>query len=73
MAKVEKEVEAATAELDTLVAEMVLPEAVADGPRWSKLSKSHDKTKQRLDKLTTRWEDLAVRLEEAEAENPNPS
>ena len=73
LAKVEKEVETATAELDALVAEMVLPEAVADGPRWSKLSKAHDKAKQRLDKLTARWENLALQVEEAETEPVNPS
>jgi len=73
LARVEAQLEKVTAELDALVAEMVLPEAVADGPRWTKLSKDHGKVKERLDKLTAQWEKLALALEKAQAEEINPS
>lgn len=64
--KLEVEVEEATARLDKLVAQMVDPEAYNDPERWTALSKEHDQAKARLDKLTARWEDLALKLEEAQ-------
>ena len=72
LAKVEAQLETVTAELDALVAEMVLPEALADGPRWGRLSKAHGQVKNRLDKLTAQWEKLALALEKAQAEEINP-
>ncbi len=63
---VEAQVDQAQAELDALVAEMVLPEAVADGPRWSKLTKEHGRAEKRLEKLSQKWERLALELEELE-------
>lgn len=67
LAKLETEVEDATAKLDALVAQMVDPEAYNDPERWPALSKEHDKAKARLDKLTGQWEEVALQLEEAEA------
>ncbi|KMY66472.1 hypothetical protein AAU61_14980 [Desulfocarbo indianensis] len=66
LAKVEAEVEQATAELDALVAQMVEPEAYNDPERWTALSKDHDAAKARLQKVTERWEELALKLEEAQ-------
>jgi ATP-binding cassette subfamily F protein 3 len=66
LAKVEAEVEEATAVLDKLVAQMVEPEAYNDPERWTALSKDHDAAKARLDKISARWEDLALKLEEAQ-------
>jgi len=67
LAKLEAEVEEATTRLDGLVGEMVDPAAYQDPERWSRLSKEHDQTKASLESLTSRWEDLALKLEEAEA------
>lgn len=64
--KVEAEVEEATAALDKVVALMVEPEAYNDPERWTALSKEHDVAKARLDKITARWEELALKLEEAQ-------
>jgi ATP-binding cassette, subfamily F, member 3 len=69
VAQVEAQVEEAAAELDALLAEMVLPEAVADGPRWSKLTKAHARTEKRLEKLSNKWEHLALELEKLERED----
>lgn len=69
LAKVEAEVEEATAALDKLVAQMVDPEAYNDPERWTALSKEHDQAKAKLDKLTERWEDLALKLEEAQEQS----
>ena len=69
LAKVEAEVEEATARLDKLVAQMVDPEAYNDPERWTALSKEHDQAKAHLDKLTARWEDLALKLEEAQEQS----
>ena len=69
LAKVEAEVEEATARLDKLVAQMVDPEAYNDPERWTALSKEHDQAKARLDKLTARWEGLALKLEEAQEQS----
>lgn len=69
LAKVETEVEEATAALDKLVAQMVDPEAYNDPERWTALSKEHDQAKAKLDKLTARWEDLALKLEEAQEQS----
>ena len=68
LAKVEGQVEAATADLDAIVAEMVDPAAYADPERWQELSRRHGKAKERLEKISARWEELALRLEEAEAQ-----
>ncbi len=64
--KVEAELEEATAALDKLVAQMVEPEAYNDPERWTALSKDHDAAKVRLKKITERWEELALKLEEAQ-------
>ena len=69
LAKVEVEVEEATARLDKLVDQMVDPEAYNDPERWTALSKEHDQAKARLGKLTARWEDLALKLEEAQEQS----
>lgn len=66
LAKVESEVEQATAELDALVEQMVDPAAYNDPERWTALSKDHDAAKARLEKITERWEELALKLEEAQ-------
>ena len=63
-AKVEKEVEKTSARLDQLVAQMVDPQAYQDSQRWGELSQKHDKVKAQLNKLTARWEKLALQLEE---------
>ncbi|MCB2226648.1 MAG: ATP-binding cassette domain-containing protein [Desulfarculaceae bacterium] len=68
VAKLEAQVEEASAELDRLVAEMVDPEAFADGPRWAKLTKDHAAAQARVDKLTKKWEKMALELEELESE-----
>ena len=68
VAKLEVQLEEASAKLDELVAEMVKPEAFADGERWQKLSKEHDAAKSRVDKLTESWEREALKLEKLEAE-----
>lgn len=67
VAKLESQLEEATAELDKLVAEMVNPAAVADSARWTKLTKAHARAKQKVDKLTVKWEKMALELEELEA------
>jgi len=59
-------VDEATAALDVLVAQMVEPEAYNDPERWTALSKDHDVAKAHLGKLTERWEELALKLEEAQ-------
>jgi ATP-binding cassette subfamily F protein 3 len=64
--KLDAKVEKTSAKLDSLVKEMVDPEAFADGERWRKLSRSHDKTKNLLQELSARWEEVALELEEAE-------
>jgi len=66
LAKVESEVEQATAELDALVEQMVDPAAYNDPERWTALSKDHDAAKARLEKITERWEELALKLEEVQ-------
>ncbi len=67
VAKLEAQVEEATAELDQLVAEMVDPAAFADGARWTKLTRAHAKAKEAVDRLTAKWEHAALELEELEA------
>ncbi|MFH2126145.1 MAG: ATP-binding cassette domain-containing protein, partial [Pseudomonadota bacterium] len=67
VAKLELEIEEATAELDKLVAEMVDPAAFADGARWTKLTKAHAKAKDHVEKLTAKWEKMALELEELES------
>lgn len=66
LAKVEQLVEEAQATLDELVRQMTDPEAYADQDRWRDLSKNHAKAQERLKRATVKWEDLALRLEEAE-------
>ena len=61
--------EEATVALDALVAQMVDPEAYNDPERWTTLSKDHDAAKARLDKLTEQWEEVALKLEEAQAQS----
>ena len=63
--QVEKKVEQTTEKLDELTALLVDPEVYADSTRFQKLSMDHAKTKDKLDKLTARWEELAIELEEA--------
>jgi ATP-binding cassette subfamily F protein 3 len=65
LAKLEAKVEAAQTELDDLVARMVDPNAYKDSERWAELSKAHDQTKARVERLTAQWEELALKLEEA--------
>ena len=67
VAKLESEIEEAAAELDKLVAEMVDPAAFADGARWTKLTKAHAKAKDHVEKLTAKWEKMALELEELES------
>jgi len=66
--KVEAQVEQATATLDDIVREMVDPAAFADGERWADLSRRHDEAKRRLERVTTHWEELALKLEALEAQ-----
>ncbi|MFH1060497.1 MAG: ABC-F family ATP-binding cassette domain-containing protein [Pseudomonadota bacterium] len=68
LAKVEAQVEQATALLDGIVGEMVDPAAYADGERWSELSRRHDEAKRRLERISAKWEELALKLEELEAQ-----
>ncbi|RJX33858.1 MAG: ABC transporter ATP-binding protein [Desulfarculus sp.] len=65
---VEAQVEAAAAELDGLVQEMVDPAAFADGQRWSRLTKAHAQAQERVAKLTAKWEKMALELEALESE-----
>jgi ATP-binding cassette subfamily F protein 3 len=65
--KVENQLAEATAELEALVERMADPASYADPARWSELSQAHDKAKARVDKLSGRWEELALKLEEMEA------
>jgi ATP-binding cassette subfamily F protein 3 len=65
--KVENQLSDASGELEGLVARMADPASYADPARWSELSQAHDKAKARVDKLSTRWEELALKLEELEA------
>jgi len=67
VAKLESEIEEATTELDKLVAGMVDPAAFADGARWTKLTKAHAKAKDQVEKLTAKWEKMALELEELES------
>ena len=64
--RLEAQVEEATARLDELVAQMVDPEAFADGPRWSQLTKDHAAAQAQVEKLTKKWEKMALELEELE-------
>ncbi|MBI5522528.1 MAG: ATP-binding cassette domain-containing protein [Desulfarculus sp.] len=63
LAKVEKQVDQAAAELDAIVQEMVDPAAYADSERWQDLSRRHGRAKERLDKVSAHWEELALKLE----------
>ncbi len=65
--KVENQLAEATGELEALVERMADPASYADPARWSELSQAHDKAKAKVDKLSARWEDLALKLEEMEA------
>jgi ATP-binding cassette subfamily F protein 3 len=65
--KVEAQVEKATEKLDELTAILVDPEVYADSERFQKLSQQHARTKDKLDTLSDRWEELALKLEEAQA------
>ena len=67
LARLEAQVEETSAALDALVEQMVDPAAYQDGERWARLSKEHERTKARLEKLTARWEAVALKLEELEA------
>lgn len=67
LARLEAQVEEASAALDALVEKMVDPAAYQDGERWARLSKEHERAKARLEKLTARWEAVALKLEELEA------
>lgn len=66
LARVEAQVEQASATLDAIVQEMVDPAAFADGERWADLSRRHDEAKRRLERVTAHWEDLALKLEDLE-------
>ncbi len=68
LAQLEARVEAAQAELDRLVEEMVDPQAYGDAQRWARLSRDHDRAKARVERLTGQWEELALELEEKEKE-----
>ncbi len=65
LAKLENELEAAQAALDQVVREMTDAGAYADGERWQNLSTRHAKLTDQVEKLSTRWENLALKLEEA--------
>jgi ATP-binding cassette subfamily F protein 3 len=67
VARLEAQVEQASAELDKLVAEMVDPEAFADGERWARLTKAHAAAQAKVEKLTKKWEKMALELEELES------
>ncbi len=67
VARLEAQVDEASVELDRLVAEMVEPEAFADGPRWAQLTKDHAAAQARVDKLTKKWEKAALELEALES------
>jgi len=66
LADLEAKVEAAQAELDRVVQEMVDPEAYGDAQRWAELSRTHDRAKARVERLTSQWEEVALELEEKE-------
>ncbi|MFZ5587786.1 MAG: ABC transporter C-terminal domain-containing protein [Thermodesulfobacteriota bacterium] len=68
LARVEAQVEQASAALDGIVGEMVDPAAYADGERWSELSRRHDEAKRRLERISAKWEELALKLEDLEAQ-----
>ncbi|MFH1035854.1 MAG: ABC-F family ATP-binding cassette domain-containing protein [Pseudomonadota bacterium] len=68
LAKVEGQVDQAAAELDACVQEMVDPAAYADPERWQDLSRRHGQAKARLDKVSARWEELALKLEKLTAQ-----
>jgi len=67
LAQVERQLAQATAAVDELVAEMVAPQAYADADRWRELSTRHHEAVQRLEKVSQRWERVALELEELEA------
>jgi ATP-binding cassette subfamily F protein 3 len=66
LAKVEEEVEQATQRLDELTNRMVEVTPQDDWSGWQELSKEHSQVKDRLEKLSAKWEDLALVVEEAE-------
>ena len=68
VSKLEAQVEEATVELDKFVAEMVDPAAFADAARWTKLTKAHARAKDKVEKLTAKWEKMALELETLERE-----
>ncbi|KIX12077.1 ABC-F family ATP-binding cassette domain-containing protein [Dethiosulfatarculus sandiegensis] len=66
LAKVEEEVEQATQRLDELTSRMVEVTPQDDWSGWQELSKEHNQVQSRLEELSTKWEDLALAVEEAE-------
>lgn len=64
--KVEHDLERAHKSLDEVVREMTDAGAYADGERWQGLSARHTKLNQQVEGLSARWEELALKLEEAQ-------
>ena len=65
-ARVEKQLDKATALVDALVEKMLAPEATGDASRWQELSKEHHEATERLEQISARWEEIALELEELE-------
>ena len=62
--KVEADLEVAHKEMDELVLLMSDAGAYADGERWQNLSGRHKKLQDRIERLSGRWEELGLALEE---------
>jgi ATP-binding cassette subfamily F protein 3 len=69
--RVENQLAEATSELEALRERMAAFASYADQARWSELSHTHDKAKAEVDKLSARWEELALKLEEVKAVQPD--
>ena len=66
VAKVEKQVEELTTHLDRLSQKMADPEVYRDGVKFSRLSQEYTDAQRRLERVTTQWEELSLKLEELE-------
>lgn len=66
VAKVEKQVEELTSQMDRLSQKMADPEVYRDGVKFSRLSQEYSDIQRRLDRRTSQWEDLALQLEALE-------
>ena len=62
----EKQVEELTTHLDRLSQKMADPEVYRDGVKFSRLSQEYTDAQRRLERVTTQWEELSLKLEELE-------